>query len=169
MLLFSVSVVCVAFFILLCVSWKSLNSHYCLWLFQMTTMMDMLLAVVIEELYIMNMKMSKSNEDGVCALGHHFKPSSWDWSGAHRKGTKRVNCRQPQPPDHVNENSVTAIPHMQPNHFISISMLSKQESPSKPNKKRIKHSISMLFTLNLPIQFKGKINGMHGQDLKLVI
>ena len=135
----------------------------------MTTMMDMLLAVVIEELYIMNMKMSKSNEDGVCASGHHFKPSSWDWSGAHRKGRKRVNCRQPQPPDHVNENSVTAIPHMQPNHFISISMLSKQESPSKPNKKRIKHSISMLFTPDLPIQFKGKINGMHGQDLKLVI
>ena len=67
----------------------------------MTTIMDMLLAVVTEELYIMNMKMSKSNENEVCASGHRFKPSSWDYVGAHRKITKRVDCGQPQPPNHI--------------------------------------------------------------------
>ena len=113
--------------------------------------------------------MSKSNKDDVCASRHRFKPSSWDWDGACRKRKKHVDCRQPQLSDHINENSVTAIPHKQPNHSDFISMLSKQESPSKPNRKKIKHSISMLFTLDLLIQLKNKINGMYGQDLKLVI
>ena len=67
----------------------------------MTTMMDMLLPIVVEELYIMNMKMSKSNENEVCASGHRFKPSSWNWGDACRKRTKRVDCGQPQPPNHI--------------------------------------------------------------------
>ena len=110
-----------------------------------------------EELYITNMKMSKSKEDEVCTLGHRFKPSSWDYVGAHRKITKRVDCGQPQSPDHINENLVTAIPHKQHNHSNSISMLSKQESPSKPNKKRIKHCLCAIYTQFVhPIQRQTK-------------
>ena len=39
----------------------------------MTTILDMLLAIVVE-LYIMNMKMSKSNEDEVCGSRHRSNP-----------------------------------------------------------------------------------------------
>ena len=39
----------------------------------MTTILDMLLVVVIE-LYIMNMKMNKSNEDEVCGSRHRSNP-----------------------------------------------------------------------------------------------